>query len=44
MSEFLVNQYPWLKAVHIIFVIPWLADLLYLPRLFVYYCQVGFES
>jgi len=27
-----------------IFVITWLADLLYLPRLFVYYCQMGFES
>ncbi|MYA21448.1 MAG: hypothetical protein F4Z30_01070 [Gemmatimonadetes bacterium] len=26
------------------FVITWLADLLYLPRLFVYYCQMGFES
>ena len=44
MSEFLVDQYLWLKAVHVIFVITWMAGLLYLPRLFVYHCQVGFES
>ena len=29
----------WLKAVHIIAVIPWMAGLLYLPRLFVYHCE-----
>jgi putative membrane protein len=28
----------WLKAVHIIAVISWMAGLLYLPRLFVYHC------
>ncbi len=31
--------YPWLKALHIIAVISWMAGLLYLPRLFVYHCQ-----
>jgi putative membrane protein len=30
--------YPWLKALHIISVIAWMAGLLYLPRLFVYHC------
>ena len=29
----------WLKALHIIAVIAWMAGLLYLPRLFVYHCQ-----
>jgi putative membrane protein len=29
----------WLKALHIIAVITWMAGLLYLPRLFVYHCE-----
>ena len=35
-----MNQdiYLWLKALHIIAVIAWMAGLLYLPRLFVYHC------
>jgi putative membrane protein len=28
---------PWIKAVHIIAVIAWMAGLLYLPRIFVYH-------
>lgn len=32
--------YPWVKALHIISVIAWMAGLLYLPRLFVYHTQV----
>jgi putative membrane protein len=34
MSEVL---YPWLKALHIISLIAWMAGLLYLPRLMVYH-------
>jgi len=30
--------YIWLKALHIISVVAWMAGLLYLPRLFVYHC------
>ncbi|AXK82414.1 protoporphyrinogen oxidase HemJ [Pseudolabrys taiwanensis] len=30
-------MYEWLKALHIIAVISWMAGLLYLPRLFVYH-------
>jgi putative membrane protein len=30
--------YVWLKAVHVIAVIAWMAGMLYLPRLFVYHC------
>ena len=29
----------WLKALHIIAVIAWMAGLLYLPRLMVYHCE-----
>ena len=28
----------WIKAVHIIAIISWMAGLLYLPRLFIYHC------
>ena len=31
-------MYLWLKAIHIIAVIAWMAGMLYLPRLFVYHC------
>jgi putative membrane protein len=31
--------YLWLKALHIIAVISWMAGMLYLPRLFVYHCD-----
>ena len=30
--------YPWVKALHVVAVISWMAGLLYLPRLFVYHC------
>jgi protoporphyrinogen IX oxidase len=39
MSETLLAFYPWLKALHIIAVIAWMAGMLYLPRLFVYHCE-----
>ena len=32
-------MYLWLKALHIIAVIAWMAGMLYLPRLFVYHCE-----
>jgi putative membrane protein len=37
--------YPWIKALHIISVVAWMAGLLYLPRLFVYHAdaRVGSE-
>lgn len=31
--------YPWIKALHIISVIAWMAGLFYLPRLFVYHAE-----
>ncbi len=39
MSDFLATAYPWLKALHIISVIAWMAGMLYLPRLFVYHAK-----
>lgn len=32
------RAYPWVKAIHVIAVISWMAGMLYLPRLFVYHC------
>jgi putative membrane protein len=32
------NAYLWVKALHVIAVISWMAGMLYLPRLFVYHC------
>lgn len=29
--------YPWIKALHVVFVVAWFAGLFYLPRLFVYH-------
>ena len=39
--EFLSEAYPWVKALHIISVIAWMAASLYLPRLFVYHAGVA---
>ncbi|MEX2618507.1 MAG: protoporphyrinogen oxidase HemJ [Alphaproteobacteria bacterium] len=38
--------YEWIKALHIIAVIAWMAGLLYLPRLFIYHCaaEAGSEK
>jgi putative membrane protein len=38
------EAYAWIKAVHLIAVISWMAGLLYLPRLFVYHCDVHPKS
>ncbi|MDP5086711.1 MAG: protoporphyrinogen oxidase HemJ [Yoonia sp.] len=39
MIDFLVSVYPWIKAVHVMAVIAWMAGLFYLPRLFVYHAE-----
>src|SRR6266496_4783204 len=36
--------YLWLKALHVIAVISWMAGMLYLPRLFVYHCEAEVGS
>ncbi len=35
------EAYLWLKALHLIAVISWMAGMLYLPRLFVYHTKVA---
>ena len=36
--------YDWIKALHVISIIAWMAGLLYLPRLFVYHCDAAAGS
>jgi putative membrane protein len=36
--------YLWVKAIHVIAVISWMAGMLYLPRLFVYHAEAGAGS
>lgn len=45
MTAWLAEAYPWVKSLHVISVIAWMAGLLYLPRLFVYHAvaQPGSE-
>src|SRR5436305_3852590 len=38
------GMYEWIKALHIIAVIAWMAGMLYLPRLFVYHCEADVGS
>jgi putative membrane protein len=33
------GAYLWIKAVHVIAIISWMAGMLYLPRLFIYHCD-----
>ena len=43
MIDVSAAMFLWIKALHIISVIAWMAGLLYLPRLYVYHvdCEVG---
>ena len=40
MMDFLAENFLWIKALHVISVIAWMAGLFYLPRLFVYHARV----
>jgi putative membrane protein len=39
-----MDYYLWLKALHVVAIIAWMAGLLYLPRLFVYHSAVPAAS
>ena len=39
MGDFLASYYPWVKTLHVISVIAWMAGLFYLPRLYVYHVE-----
>ena len=36
-----MDPYLWLKAIHVISIIAWMAAMLYLPRLLVYHAETG---
>lgn len=42
--EFLIGWVLWIKALHVISVIAWMAGMLYLPRLMVYHCDAEIGS
>ena len=44
MTDFLSDWYLWIKALHIISVITWMAGIFYLPRLFVYHVENAEKS
>lgn len=37
----LIWVYPWTKALHVISMVAWMAGMFYLPRLFVYHCELA---
>jgi protoporphyrinogen IX oxidase len=41
VSILLALAYPWVKTLHVLSIISWMAALLYLPRLFIYHVQVA---
>jgi putative membrane protein len=40
----LPEAYPWIKSLHIVSIVAWMAGLLYLPRLYVYHSMAPVES
>jgi putative membrane protein len=40
----LIHLYPWILSLHVISLIAWMAGMFYLPRLYVYHCQVAVGS
>jgi len=41
MFDFLASIYPWVKSLHVMAVLSWMAGLFYLPRLYVYHAERG---
>lgn len=37
-------MYEWIKALHVVSIISWMAAILYLPRLFIYHCKAEVGS
>lgn len=44
MIVWLSAAYPWIKSLHIVSMVAWMAGLLYLPRLFVYHSMAPIGS
>lgn len=41
MRDFLLANYLWIKALHIVAMVAWMAGMMYLPRLFIYHHQAA---
>ncbi|MCL7465486.1 CopD family protein [Phaeovulum sp. NW3] len=39
MTDFLASTYPWIKSMHVMSILAWMAGLFYLPRLYVYHVE-----
>ena len=44
MIHWLLAAYPWVKSLHIVSMVAWMAGLLYLPRLYVYHSRARIGS
>ena len=44
MNAWLTDAYPWIKSLHIVSMVAWMAGLLYLPRLMVYHAMAPVGS
>jgi protoporphyrinogen IX oxidase len=44
LSGWLTGAYPWIKSLHIVSLVAWMAGLLYLPRLYVYHSTAAAGS
>ena len=44
MTGWLGDAYPWVKAVHVVFVIFWMAGLFMLPRFLVYWSPIAADA
>jgi protoporphyrinogen IX oxidase len=44
LSGWLSEAYPWVKSLHIVSMVAWMAGLLYLPRLYVYHAAAPVGS
>lgn len=44
LEDLVLAGYPWIKSLHIVSVISWMAGLFYLPRLFVHHAERAGQS
>jgi putative membrane protein len=44
LTRWLADSYAWIKSIHIISMVAWMAGLLYLPRLYVYHAMTPVGS
>ena len=44
MQDLLIEWHKWTEAFHVVFVIAWMAGMLYLPRLYVYHAEAATDG